>query len=701
MSQNIIEFLNKYNILWEPIALNKKKPVKIGNFKANPDDYHLLDRSIIIERQKTPSEYIAIFTNEINQYDVDVKGFKIDDKFKNLPYFESVTKKLPHYFLIVENTTKNRHTAMGADILCSQWSYCKRDTIVYNCNENIKNFKLEDFEKRIELSKFKNVIKKLKENIDSYDYDTWLNICFGIFNTATENMFSNPINFVIDFSKDGKKYDEKAVNTINNLKYDCNGIKFGTLCQYADGKVIENKRIKKNNNNKKEYVKIDCNIKNDEYDTWKNEWEKYVFSIKTKNLVCHDKYKDIGIIEANYSINGTYFINDNNFLNLVLRTYKIENTEIQCLKRWNIDPNKREYMDFIFAPYPFEMNNDYNYYNTWHDFWAVNYKPIENINKEHCIKVYEDFKRHLSKNNDIVYDYLIQMDAHTAQFPGEKIGVGTIICGDSGSGKGTETLLQEAIFGSEYVYQTSDISQVLGQFTSSISNKLIVVLDEAVPKNMFDKDGPLKHLITEKTIKIEKKGKDSYQQNSFCRIIITSNSDNVVKISNSDRRMFVISPNVYITKEYEQFPKNIFDLIHSKDACHIIFNYLRNIKVKYRNIQEWQYNRPLTEEYERMRENSIPIFIQFLIHFIAEYEVNKLEFIIPQISLYEYFKEYISENSKYELTSNAFYKNIGKYCKSINKRRTYTASTSYTEYIINRLNFNAEMARLNYKISDV
>jgi len=689
MTEPITEFLNKHGIMWEPIALNKKVPTRIGDYKPDPKDYELTEE-VIKSRQNTPSEYIAIFTNKIAQYDIDIEDYIAHDKFKELPYFKSVSKKLPHYFCYVSDTTNNRHCPVAGDLLCGQWSYCKRTEVVYNANNEIKKYSLSDFETRININKFNAVLKKLKSLVDNYDYDTWLKVCFGLYNTAIENLYKDPISYVIEFSKDGKGYDDKAKQTINNLKYKQDGVKFGTLVDLVSEQPAAEKAMTKKK--KKEVI---SNVVSSEYEEWKKQWEEHVFSCKQRNLVCHDLYSPDHITEAPYS--SLYFVNDNNFVEMTMRTYQVnENSEL-CIKRWNLDPNKREYMDYNFAPYPFVVSNGYNYYNTWKDFEFVNYVPTNEIDPEHAVKVYCDFKNHMSSGDPAVYDYLLQLDAHTAQFPGEKPGVCVVICGLSGTGKGTDSVLKQRIFGEDLVFQTSDISQVLGQFTGSISKKLIVILDEAVPKNMFEKDGPLKSLITEPFVKIERKGKDSIQENSFVRLVISTNSDNVVKVSNSDRRMVVISPKVYVAKEYEKFPHNIFDLINSKDSCKHVFDYLRTIKVKYRNVQQWQFNRPITEEYREMQEASIPTHIQFLINFVSTNEVDKLEFTISQALLYEHFKNYVSDNSKFELSLMAFCRKVKK-IESVKAKQTRVGGVSSINYNINKLSFFGEMEKLNYKI---
>jgi len=681
MTEKITDFLDRHGILWEPINLYNKSPTKIGDFKPDPTDYNL-DPSVLKERQKIQSVFIAIFTNQIAQVDIDAPGFKAK-KLENGPYYTSITKKLPHYFVKVTGTTNKRSEILGGDLLTGQWAYCLRDTLVYNSDKSISQFSIHDFEKRVSFQEFKRTVKKLKENIDFYSYSDWIRICYGIYNTAHENIYKDPYWFVHDFSSSGSKYDDKAKQIIDSIQYDPEGVKYPTLLSSIK------KDSQKNTENADNAM---------DYSEWKELWEQHVFSVKIRNTVCHDLYKDVvGIVQQSYG-STAYFINDNNFLSLAIAKCS-DNYKETCVRRWNVDPSKREYMDFEFSPYPYSNGTNYEYYNTWNDFKFVNYVSTKELNVDHCIKVYQDFKMHLAKHDQVVYDYLLQIDAHLAQFPGEKIGVAIVINGNSGTGKGTESLLKESIFGKEYVYQTSDISQVLGQFTSSISRKLVIILDEAVPKNMFEKDGPLKHLITEPNVKIEKKGHDSYLENSFCRVIITSNNDNVVKISNSDRRMFVICPDIYDPEQYDEYPNNIFQLARDPDACKIVFDYLRSVPVKYRDIAAWQINRPITREYEEIRENCIPTFIRFLIQFVRDYEPEKFVFTIRQHELYEHFKAYTSDNSKFGLPFMTFCHKVKK-LQSIETMKTKSGKTTVVFYKIQKTAFENEITRLNYTVSD-
>lgn len=153
---NIIEFLNKHDIKWCPVELSmpSKKPTffkKIGksgiqipsNKRDDPyfmfDDLNKIYKTI--QNEQNDTEFIWIDTNKVSHLDIDGEtDFKIE-----APYFKSITKQFPHYFISKTSlTTKTRHgTSLSdgcpIDLLRGQSSYCRRDAIVSNADLPIKN----------------------------------------------------------------------------------------------------------------------------------------------------------------------------------------------------------------------------------------------------------------------------------------------------------------------------------------------------------------------------------------------------------------------------------------------------------------------------------------------------------------------------------------------------------------------------------
>jgi hypothetical protein len=222
-SMGIIEYLEKNGILWQPISLKDKVPVPFTNgIYPAPNDYKHLSNDEIIKRQNmNDSEVIAIFTNVIQQIDIDNKNAtKKYDFLKNAPYFESLNRKLPHYFVYIKEYKGERTGIVGGDVLTGQWSYCRKDALVFQSSNEIKEFKTTEFEVPIITeTNLNDKVEKLREAIGpDCDYPKWFSIIQNLFNIASKHLFDDPHKFAHNFSKDSNKYDGNAIKAIDNLK---------------------------------------------------------------------------------------------------------------------------------------------------------------------------------------------------------------------------------------------------------------------------------------------------------------------------------------------------------------------------------------------------------------------------------------------------------------------------------------------------
>ena len=142
-----------------------------------------------------------------------------------------------------------------------------------------------------------------------------------------------------------------------------------------------------------------------------------------------------------------------------------------------------------------------------------------------------------SKNPD-VYNYVIKWLAMTLQYPFERKDSALVFISQEGIGKDlifTNTLGK--IMGQQHFLNTPDVNDIAGKFTGAIEGKFVVVFDEA-----FEVKGKklqkLKSLITEKTMRVEKKGVDAYFVPNYVSIIINSNIQhaNIFEVSSRARR---------------------------------------------------------------------------------------------------------------------------------------------------------------------
>jgi phage/plasmid-associated DNA primase len=99
-----------------------------------------------------------------------------------------------------------------------------------------------------------------------------------------------------------------------------------------------------------------------------------------------------------------------------------------------------------------------------------------------------------------------------------------------GAGKNAFTEKLQAVVGVKEPHDlsiaTADADKLFGRFNSSLSHKLLVILNEA------DVSGPysakIKGLVTDPTVEIEAKFVDPYTETSVHRFIFTSNSEKPV-----------------------------------------------------------------------------------------------------------------------------------------------------------------------------
>lgn len=148
----IIEFLDQHDIRWFPINLEirvvqnkdwikKKKFLKPYADGTMPNYNEFSDAHIVLKRQNYVNMYdnIWIDTRIISEIDVDGDF----DPEINTPYFKSVSKQRPHYFVKgFQGIMKKRVDTKWKDVelLCGQGSYASKDLEIFNSELDIKDY---------------------------------------------------------------------------------------------------------------------------------------------------------------------------------------------------------------------------------------------------------------------------------------------------------------------------------------------------------------------------------------------------------------------------------------------------------------------------------------------------------------------------------------------------------------------------------
>lgn len=665
----VIQFLDEKDILWQPIGLDNKIPIPIDGILAKVNDYKTLSKQDIISRRYllSKTDYIAIYTDKYQQVDIDNdKPFKEDLKFG--PYFKSVSKGLPHYFVKIR-TEKERTAIEQGDILSGQWSYCHKDALIYDNEKAIPSFKISDFGKKefkyTKNSLKKEVIDKIKYRSD-LSYPEWIETCWGIYNVAYENQIDNPHELVHYFSKFSEKYDEKAIEIINNIKYNENGINISTLLSYKKEKKTKNEHI---------------NISLIKYEDFKIKFEETHFKC------LHD-----GLI---------YEINKNKVYSFTISQTMDKYGHIDCLlgdditkfiKEWLKDNDMRTYKNVGSF-----FSNDDCPDDTFNLFLGFDVNFIESFqpNEEQLLDlqfILNHFK-FLCNNEEDLYDYVIKWYAHMFKFPSKRNNIAIFFKSKQGAGKNLSTNFIFNLIGSQHCSTIADIERdVFGTFNPLLKNKLLIVFDEMDPLTGIKNSDRLKALITGETIDINEKHKGLQTIFNNSRFVLFSNNDFCIKIENNDRRFLNIE-SILPIPDNEYFIKFV-KLMNDKQIQRLFYEHLLSIDID--DKYDWINNRPLTQLTKEMKASSLEPYENFLLYFCNNSEETTNEYTCTQ--LLELYKTYAINNSitysyntvklgiklskcKLPFISKRIKENSNRYTINFVKAKEYIITNGFSEFI--------------------
>jgi hypothetical protein len=136
------------------------------------------------------------------------------------------------------------------------------------------------------------------------------------------------------------------------------------------------------------------------------------------------------------------------------------------------------------------------------------------------------------------YEYLLDWFAHLVQKPQEKPGVALVLQGGKGWGKSNVLSRLIRCFGPNTMV-LSTAKQLSGDFNGHLHNKLAVIVEESYWSGDHKAEGPLKTLITDKEMSFEIKKETPFAGISYVRVMMITNNEWAVPVSNDERRYFI------------------------------------------------------------------------------------------------------------------------------------------------------------------
>ena len=271
------------------------------------------------------------------------------------------------------------------------------------------------------------------------------------------------------------------------------------------------------------------------------------------------------------------------------------------VKKWLTDPEMKEYNKVDFFP---KQDAPAGCYNLWKGF------AMEPVAGNH-----EPFQRvlwYISGKDKKVFDYVENWLALIIQKPWMKTLVALIFYGEEGVGKDTFWDAIGVILGREHFYNTKDPeNNVFAKFNSAVARKILIKFEEANFQTNKENADKLKSIITCKEDNIEKKGKDVITLNSYTNVVMTTNRDIPVVLSETDRRYVLIQSSSDVRNNAEFW----YPLVNHEDGL------LRNPAVLsayhhyllHKDISNFspQRDRPITDFYRDVKQTFLPYHTRF------------------------------------------------------------------------------------------
>jgi phage/plasmid-associated DNA primase len=211
------------------------------------------------------------------------------------------------------------------------------------------------------------------------------------------------------------------------------------------------------------------------------------------------------------------------------RYYDRHKTWAEAWWEW---PGRRQYERTTLVADPREPLPD-DTLNLWRG-WGVKPNPFGK-----CERILAHLLNVVCAGNPVHYQYLLGWLACVVQRydrPGE---VATILRGGEGVGKSAVGTLMRRLMGHHGVL-LSQPSQIVGKFNAALEGAIFVEASESLYAGDPRAAGPLKSLVTDDIISIERKGKDVYQSRNRVHLLMTSNEEWVVPAGAESRRWFVL-----------------------------------------------------------------------------------------------------------------------------------------------------------------
>jgi hypothetical protein len=253
--------------------------------------------------------------------------------------------------------------------------------------------------------------------------------------------------------------------------------------------------------------------------------------------------------------------------------------EVEMMTLWLNDTNRRQYNRLVNLP-P-SATFDPKSYNIWkndeyHDNWNL---PNEyNKDSEEVKFIINHFYELAGKNDG---NFLINQIGHIVQHPENKTKIFPHLSGNYGCGKSTVNNFMVCLLGKQNCFYTSNPQQLFGRFNKSLMDCRFIFIDELESDSMKDSMimSNFKAALTEPTIQIEGKGKDTITVDSFNQLFGAGNAAIVFRnMTEDERRVYPIFVKPHLIGNREYFDK-FYSYISNYDIMRAVYKIFKTMSL--------------------------------------------------------------------------------------------------------------------------
>lgn len=545
---------------------------------------------------------------------------------------------------------------------------------------------------KIDFETLKEIVSNLSDK-RADGYNDWTTTLWATYNIARANGYiKKGKNLIHAFSERSFKYNEDEVEEyIDNASNRDGGVGLGTLLMMLkeDNEIMFNKiqvqlkpiaNVVLNGYNiiedDEDLIDLRDGTKRD-YDTMKHIFEATNFKVSGTQA----KFIEIKKIDNSIDIterNRKDFLEEYENLITYVKDKKGEVKPDNFAKIWLKDPLIRTYDNIDFLPPPNKAPP--KTFNTWKGLRASTIPlTIAKEERDALLKPMYEHMMIICNHNAQSFKFLKHWIADLIQRPGKLLGYAICFQSDEGTGKSTliAEFLGKRIIGDLYYWESSDVvHDLFDKHSNAYHNRLLVNIDEPKPFDLRNNADRFKSLITNNRQKLENKNKDCKQINSFARYCITTNNEDVLKISSNDRRFTIIECSNEKIGDMDYFDF-LYEYIDKPEVQRAFYDDMMEVELDGFN---WRAERPITDAYIHNMESCIHPIVRFIAGKVLYCESCKVkEDIVLAKHLYSEFTKVLSQcGSTFKCEFIAFNNRLKK-MTGIEKKKTKYGATLYID----------------------